>query len=449
MKINWNRKYTTIAAYSVIVIAIAVLFVVFVFKFNSFANVFSKIWSVVAPIIVGVVIAYILNPLVMLFENKVFKKLKTAPPKDNLMDKRLSKVSNPNIITEQLKKRQKSPEKKAKGRKTLARALSIIIAYVIVLAVLTGIVVAVVPSVSESVLDLMEKMPDYFSQLEDKLKVIFENNPEIAALISDEFDDLNDIFKNLAAYVTPYASGIVGGVTGGIFNVVSAVFTGTKNFVIGLVIAIYFLLSKERLLAQVKKIFFALFKYDRCKRIFSTCSRSNKIFTKFIGSSLVDSFIIFAAMEVGCVIMGMPYATLIAVVCGVTNLIPFFGPFIGAIPSGFLILLVDPIKVLWFAIFVVVLQQIDGNLIKPLLFGETMGLPAIWVLISIIVGGGMFGIPGMILGSPVFAVFYLLFAEFVTGKLKKKELPEDTDEYVIPVENFTAEHIDTKIEKKT
>lgn len=139
MKINWNRKYTTIAAYSVIVIAIAVLFVVFVFKFNSFANVFSKIWSVVAPIIVGVVIAYILNPLVMLFENKVFKKLKTAPPKDNLMDKRLSKVSNPNIITEQLKKRQKSPEKKAKGRKTLARALSIIIAYVIVLAVLTGI----------------------------------------------------------------------------------------------------------------------------------------------------------------------------------------------------------------------------------------------------------------------------------------------------------------------
>lgn len=449
MKIDWNKKYNTIAIYCVLVIAAAVLFVVFVFKFETFADGFSKVWSVIAPIVVGIVIAYILNPLVMLFENKVFKGLKNAAPKGNIVDERLSEVTNPNIITKQLRKRRKSPEKRAKGRRTLARALSIVITYIIVLAVLTGIVVAVVPSVSESVLDLMEKLPSYFSELETRLKQIFENNPEIAALITDEFDELNDVMKDLASYVTPYATDIVGGVTGGIFNVLSAVFTGTKNFVLGLVIAIYFLLSKERLLAQAKKIFFALFKFDRCKRIFSTCSRSNRIFTQFIGSSLVDCFIIFCAMEVGCVIMGMPYATLIAVVCGVTNLIPFFGPFIGAIPSGFLILLVDPIKVVWFAIFVVVLQQIDGNLLKPLLFGETMGLPAIWVLISIIVGGGLFGISGMILGSPVFAVFYLLFAEFITGKLKKKELPEDTDDYDIPVENFTSEHIDPKIEKKT
>ncbi|MDE7192665.1 MAG: AI-2E family transporter [Oscillospiraceae bacterium] len=449
MKIEWNKKYNTIAVYSLIVIAIAILFVVFVFRFESFADVFSKIVSVMAPIVVGIVIAYVLNPLVMLFENKFFKKLKTAPPKNGSADKQILKETSPNIIAEQLKKRQKSPKKKMKARRTLARALSIVLAYIVVLAVLVGIVVAVVPSVSESVLDLVDKFPTYFNELEAKLKLLFENNPEIAALISDEFDDLNDVMKDLASYVTPYATGIVGGVTDGIFKVASALFTGTKNFIIGLIIAIYFLLSKERMLAQSKKIFFALFKFERCKRIFSTCSRSNKIFTKFIATNLVDAFIIFAAMEVGCVIMGMPYATLIAVVCAVTNLIPFFGPFIGAIPSGFLILLVDPIKVLWFAIFVVVLQQIDGNLIKPFLFGETMGLPAIWVLISIIVGGGLCGIPGMILGAPVFAVFYLLFAEFVTGKLKKKELPEDTDDYTIPVEHFTAEHIEPKIEKKT
>lgn len=449
MKIEWNKKYTTIAVYCLIVIAIAVLFVVFVFKFDSFANVFGKVWSVMAPILVGIVIAYILNPLVMLFENKFFKKLITAPPKDNLADKQVSAEDNHNPIAERLKKRQRSPEKKAKARRTLARALSITLAYIVLLAALVGIVVAVVPSVSESVLDLVDKLPTYFSELETKLKLLFENNPQIREFISDEFDDLNDVMKNLASYVTPYASGIVGGVTGGIFKVASALFTGTKNLLIGLVIAIYFLLSKERMLAQAKKIFFALFKFDRCKRIFSTCSRSNKIFTKFIGSNLVDAFIIFAAMEVGCVIMGMPYATLIAVVCAVTNLIPFFGPFIGAIPCGFLILLVDPIKVIWFGIFVVVLQQIDGNLLKPFLFGETMGLPAIWVLISIIIGGGLFGIAGMILGAPVFAVFYLLFAEFVSGKLKKKELPEDTDDYTIPVEHFTAEHIDPKIEKKT
>ena len=132
---------------------------------------------------------------------------------------------------------------------------------------------------------------------------------------------------------------------------------------------------------------------------------------------------------------------LIAVVCAVTNLIPFFGPFIGAIPCGLLILLVDPIKVIWFGIFVLVLQQIDGNVIKPFLFGETMGLPAIWVLISIIVGGGLFGIPGMLLGAPVFAVFYMLFAELVSNKLEKKNLPSETELYTGSISKFTEDYI--------
>ena len=127
--------------------------------------------------------------------------------------------------------------------------------------------------------------------------------------------------------------------------------------------------------------------------------------------------------------MGMPYQMLISVVCAITNLVPFFGPFIGAIPCGLLILLVDPTKAIWFGIFVLVLQQLDGNVIKPLLFGETMGLPAIWVLISITVGGALFKIPGMLLGAPVFAVFYMLFADLVKNRLKKKNLPGETDAY--------------------
>lgn len=126
-------------------------------------------------------------------------------------------------------------------------------------------------------------------------------------------------------------------------------------------------------------------------------------------------------MAIGCLVMGMPYPMLLAVVCGVTNLIPFFGPFIGAIPCGILILLVDPVKVIWFELFVLVLQQLDGNVIKPHLFGGSMGLPAIWVLVSITIGGGLFGIPGMLLGVPVFAVIYLLFAEFVSSRLKRRK----------------------------
>lgn len=146
-------------------------------------------------------------------------------------------------------------------------------------------------------------------------------------------------------------------------------------------------------------------------------------------------------MTIGMFAMNMPYQMLIAVVCAVTNLIPFFGPFIGAIPCGFLILLVDPIKVLWFAIFVLVVQQVDGNVIKPFLFGETMGLPAIWVLVSIIVGGGMFGLPGMLLGAPVFAVFYMLFADYIKNKLYKKNMPGETEPYTVSYTEIDERYI--------
>ena len=147
--------------------------------------------------------------------------------------------------------------------------------------------------------------------------------------------------------------------------------------------------------------------------------------------------------------MGMPYPMLLAVVCGVTNLIPFFGPFIGAIPCGILILLVDPVKVIWFELFVLVLQQLDGNVIKPHLFGGSMGLPAIWVLVSITIGGGLFGIPGMLLGVPVFAVIYLLFAEFVSSRLKKKKMPEETREYAGDTSLFLDGYEDGSVSEET
>jgi predicted PurR-regulated permease PerM len=417
--------------------------VFFVFHIDSFAKGFSWVGSVAAPIICGIVIAYILNPLVMLLENKVFFKLKNnPPPEEGIVIKQLHKTPvGSTAVVKQLEKHSPDAAKKRRRRVVTARVLSIVIAYLIVIAAVVGIVVAVVPSVASSIVDLTEKMPGYVNNLENFLKETFDNNPEIASLITDEFDDLNDLVNKLTEYVKPYATGWLGNFSTGFFSAVSAVFTGTKNVVLGLIIAIYFLFSKERLLAQIKKIFFAFFKNETCGRIFSACSRSNRIFTKYIVSNLLDSLIVFTAMVIGCLIMGMPYPMLISVVCGITNLIPFFGPFIGAIPCGLLILLVNPVKVIWFAIFVLVLQQVDGNVIKPVLFGETIGLPAIWVLISITVGGGMFGIPGMILGAPVFAVFYLLFAEFVTNRLKKKNLPHKTDDYTEDIEHFTKDYI--------
>ena len=433
MKINWNKKYTTIAIYSLIVLAAAVLFVVFVFKFDSISAGFSWVGAVAAPVICGVIIAYILNPLMMLLENKVFAKLKAAPPSKTPPKKiREFEESFPEKVADFEKKR-------IGRRKKAARVFSLLLTYVILFAVLAGIAVAVVPSVAGSLVDLTDKLPEYLTQAETFLNDFFKDNPQISQILFKEFTDISNALKDFVSNLDP---NIINNVGNSVWNFVLSLLTGLKNVLLGLIIAIYLLYSKERLLAQSKKILFAFIKNERCERLFSGLNKCNNIFKKYIISNLLDSMIVFVFMIIGMFAMGMPYQMLIAAICAVTNLIPFFGPFIGAIPSGILILLVDPSKVIWFALFVLILQQCDGNIIKPFLFGETMGLPAIWVLVSIIIGGGLFGIPGMLLGAPVFAVVYLLFAEFVSGKLKKKNLPSDTEPYFKGTAEFAEEYID-------
>ncbi len=427
IRLEWNKKYTTIAAYALIVIVLAILFVVFIFKYESFVNGFSWIGEVFAPIVIGVCIAYVINPLVMWFENRVFNGLKDDKVNiPSLWDKL-------EIATRDEQKAQQRAHMKAVKRRrrrlTAARALSVFTSMLIVLTFIVAIGIAVVPNVAQSIVDLADQMPAYAKKLETLLKELFENNPTLASVISEEFMEVSSILDKIADQLAPVASDIIGSVSKGLIGVITGVLVMLKNVLIGIMIAIYLLFSKDRLMAQGKKILFAFFRNSKCQRILNVCSRSNNIFKTFIVSNLLDAVIIFIFMMIGMALMDMPYAMLVSLVCGVTNLIPFFGPFIGAIPCGLLILLVDPIKVIWFGLFVLLLQQCDGNIIKPFLFGETLGLPALWVLISIIISGGLFGISGMLLGAPVFAVIYLLFSEFIAERLKKKSMPTDTDRY--------------------
>lgn len=441
LKIEWNKKYTTVAIYSLIVIAVAVLFVVFVFKFESFADGFSWVGSVVAPVICGLIIAYILNPLMMYFENKFFKKLKEPLKEPAVAVNKPAETENTHI--EKIKQKVSNIAKKQRRRKMLARVLSLVITFVIVIIVVGALVIAVGPSIAGSIVDLADNLPSYATEIEQTLEDFFKDNPDISAFIFDEFEDLSTELEKLAEMLKPMAGDIIGNVSSGLWSFVMSLLVGLKNVLLGVIIAIYLLVSKERLLAQCKQIVFAFVKEKHWNGFFTFCSKSNNIFKKYIVSNLVDAMIIFVFMLIGMFIMKMPYATLVSAVCAVTNLIPFFGPFIGAIPCAVLILLDDPTKVIWFALFVLILQQCDGNIIKPFLFGETMGLPAIWVLVSIIVGGGLFGIPGMLLGAPVFAVIYTMSADFVKGKLKKRDLPESTEMYVQSIEDFSKEYIKT------
>lgn len=448
MKINWNRKYTTVAVYALSVIIISVLFVVFVFKFDSFKGTFSWVGGIAAPLICGVVIAYVLNPLMMWLENKMFRKFKEHKPKEqNIVVRKLQQTSvGEKAVVKTLEKHSASMEKKVHRRKIIARAVSLVLTLVIFLAVLTGIVIAIVPNVAKSIVTLADNMDGYITKIEEWTNNAFQNNPDIMNMIFEGVTDFKGLLENLSEKLQPVTDNITGNIIGNVSGFVGGLLVGLKNFVLGFIIAIYLLFSKERLMAQMKKIVCAFFKPRRAESFLHGCSQSNDIFKKYIISNLVDSMIILLFMMIGMYAMRMPYQMLVSVVCAVTNLIPFFGPFIGAIPCGLLILIVDPTKAIWFAIFVLVLQQLDGNVIKPLLFGETLGLPAIWVLVSITVGGALFGIPGMLLGAPIFAVFYMMFAELVKNKLKKKNLPGETDVYEADSETLACDYLQNAAE---
>lgn len=231
MKINWNRKYTTIAVYTLIVIVVAVLFVVFVFKFDDFSKVFSKFSGVLAPAICGIVIAFILNPLMMYIENKFFKKLKEEiPQEDNIvMRKLLNSSVGDSAVVKTLEKHEAPIEKKMRRRKTMARVFSMMITIVIVLAVLVGIIVAVAPSFIRSVVDLAEKTPEYLEKVENWVNKVFEDNPKIAEFISTEVTNFADLINKIAEELKPMAGNIVGNVSEWLMNFLGTMITVLKT----------------------------------------------------------------------------------------------------------------------------------------------------------------------------------------------------------------------------
>ncbi|MEG1932950.1 MAG: AI-2E family transporter, partial [Pygmaiobacter sp.] len=208
-------------------------------------------------------------------------------------------------------------------------------------------------------------------------------------------------------------------------NVSVKIGSGFVTAITAVISSVYMLTSKDVLVRQFRKIVFATFPRERAVRVLSVCSNANGVFSGFIVGKLLDSAIIGVICFVGMNVLRLPFAVLISVIIGVTNVIPFFGPFIGAIPSVMILLIVDPWGALRFALFVILLQQFDGNILGPKILGDSTGLSAIWVLVAIIVGGGLFGFAGMLLGVPSFAVLYALTSDFIAARLKEKGIDEE------------------------
>lgn len=395
-KPDWDlQKYIVIALITFVTFCCCILFFFVLYRYHGFRQGWQKLMQVLQPIIIGFIVAYLMNPVMMFLER--------------------------NLMTV-LEGRMKSRRQAKKISRTTGTIGSILFLMLIIFLLLN----MMIPELVSSIRNMMESLPEEIDSLTVWVEKIFNGDDELAYTLNTIFEQLNNNVEHMVQQILPELNTYVTSITTGVVSFVKVFF----NFIIGLVVAIYLLMSKETFIGQGKKIVYAVFPTKIGNYVTKTLRVSNDIFGGFISGKILDSAIIGVLCYIGLLILKMPYSMLVAVIVGVTNVIPFFGPYIGAAPCFVLIALAEPIKGVYFLIFILVLQQIDGNFIGPKILGNSTGLSPFWVVFAILVGGGLFGFMGMLLGVPTFAVIYYLIRELVAYVLRKRKLPEATVDYI-------------------
>lgn len=394
---HWNiRPYLAIALTAVLVICLCIVFFFLIYRYNGFAAGWKKLTAILQPIIIGIVIAYLINPIMVFFE------------------KHLMRWIEPKM------------KKKAKAKK-LCRGIATLGALAVFILIIVVLLVMLVPQLVESIQGVATTLPSEVQHLIDKTNKYLSSDSEAANFVEDTLIYATNYIKDWAMNdLLPKSNTYLTSITTGLINV----FKVLLNIVVGLIVSVYLLFSKETFIGQFKKLTYALFKPKKANIVIRTARKSNEIFGGFISGKILDSMIIGIICYIVLLIMKMPYPVLVSVIVGVTNIIPFFGPFIGAVPSFIIIVLANPIQGLYFLIFVVILQQVDGNIIGPNILGDSTGLSPFWVIFAIMVGGGLFGFAGMLLGVPTFAVIYYIMQEILRYFLRKRNLPQDSSQYI-------------------
>lgn len=395
--LNWCGLFLVLVAAIIVFLAIN--------NFRQIVHVVGQYIGLLKPVLYGCVIAYLLNPVYKFYYQMLLKLF------DN------------------------------KAKKPSPRLLGLLNALAITLGLLTGLLIIVVlcwlvlPQVFSSLISLANTLPDQADYYYKKLTKSLQENPYLVdqmqkvLLQITEYADTKmntellpwmqkELLPNVNTYAVQLASGVMS-----VLNVL-------YNLMIGIIVAIYLLLSKRVFAAQAKKITYGLFRQDHADILIHYVRLADKMFSGFIAGKILDSTIIGVICFVAMSILHLPYAVLVSVIVGVTNVIPVFGPYIGAVPSILLILLVNPIQALYFLILIVVLQQLDGNVIGPAILGESTGLSAFWVLFSILLFGGLWGIVGMLVGVPLFAVIYEMISDYINARLASRKLSTETEHYL-------------------
>ena len=390
------RWYISLAVLVFVLFCCCTMFFFMIYRYNGVSKGWDTLMKVLQPITFGLVIAYLINPIMKFFEKHLLHFLEPRVQKE-------------------------------KKRKKIARSIATGGAVVVFVLIVILLFAMMIPQLISSIAGMVNSLPKQVDAFIDWFNGLTNSDNEIIQSLETNMMDMATYLENwVKDSFLPNIQTYITSITSGVINMVKVL----MNAVIGLIVSVYVLMTKEKFIGQSKKIVYAIFNPVRGNVIIDTFRKSNEIFGGFISGKLLDSAIIGVLCYICLLIMKMPYTLLVSVFVGLTNIIPFFGPFIGAVPSVIIIALADPIKGIYFLIFIFILQQVDGNIIGPKILGDSTGLNSFWVVFAIMVGGGLFGIGGMILGVPTFAVIYYIIDKTVDYCLRKRKLPEDTDEYI-------------------
>lgn len=398
----FREKYRTYINWGITVMLIifaGISFYFLILRWDGIVSSLRTLSGILAPVSYGLIVAFILDSLVV-------------------------------TITRLLAKLPRGGRPLTVRRQKVHRAIGIVVSEIVLVALISFLIQSIVPQVADSLRTLVSNFDRYADNLDKWAERLVDDYPVLRPYVDNVREQFAGAEETIEAFLKNDLLSTLTRVTSLVTSGLKEVGTYVYNFLVGLVVSIYLLFSKQRILGLVKKLLFTLAKPARANEVLREARYTVRVFKGFLVGKLLDSMIIGALCFMGTMILGIPYALLISIVVGVTNIIPYFGPIIGAVPSAVLVLMLDPVKCLIFVIFIIVLQQVDGNVIGPKILGNTTGVSSLGVLLSILVGGGLFGLTGMILCVPTYGVVYSLIKRAAEQRLVKKGLPTETQTYV-------------------
>ena len=396
---RWDKKYLYWGITAFLVIAGAILFYMALSYLPVIGKGLSSLMGILSPFVWGLVLTYLIHPLMRALEKSAFLPLSRKIYKG----------------------------KKAYSARRFARGMSVLVSEIVLIALIVALFYLILPQLYSSIVMIVDNSPTYIANLTAWVEKTLQGFPELEAYITEALTNVNtNVFDWVRSTLLPGLGSVVSNVTTGVAYAVKAVY----NLIIGIIVSVYLLGNIESFTAGARRLSYSLFGIESAEKLRDLLAFTDKTFMGFINGKLLDSAIIGLICYIVCAILSMPYALLVSVLIGVTNIIPFFGPLIGAVPSAIIILMVDPTKALIFVIFIIILQQIDGNFIGPKILGSSIGISGFWVMFAIILGAGLFSFWGMLLGVPVFVLIYTAVDKLIAKRLKRNDLPSEAADYM-------------------